>query len=340
LSLPYRAELDGLRALSMLAVVVYHFPIAHGPLPGGFIGVDVFFVLSGALITQLLLTEEAATKTIALGRFTIRRLRRLYPAMIAMIALTTLASIVIYPREIRHQTLHDAAFCAAYLGTFLSMHGRIRFFGHAWSLSIEEAFYLVWPTLLLVVRTTRARILLCILVILACFAQRVHLWLDDFVPAQRIWVALDTRADAIALGCLVGLGLDRGLARAKTLFLWAAPLAAIGLCALARFADRRTDAYVVWGYPLTAALAAIVVARLFLAPPKILAFAPLTWLGKLSYSLYLWHLPILTIGDEIRWPIPVSLAVSLIVASMSYYAIERPLRAPSQRAYGPRSRAI
>lgn len=324
----YKPELDGLRALSMLLVVVYHMPLVSPWLPGGFIGVDVFFVLSGALITQLLLAEEARTKTVTLGRFYWRRSRRLYPAMLLMLALTTALSIVVFPHDILGRTLRDAAYCSVYLGMLPALWGKVRFFGHAWSLSIEEAFYLVWPAALLAVRKPRARLLLAFLVVLMCEAQRLRLWFALMVPSQRVWVAIDTRAGAIALGCIVGLAMHAGtLARARSALVWTAPVAAALLLVFARVADRRMTWYATWGYPAVALLATIVVARLLVAPSAFLALPALVWLGKLSYSIYLWHVPLITIGDALDWPIALSIAVSFVAAWLSYRFVETPLRA-------------
>jgi peptidoglycan/LPS O-acetylase OafA/YrhL len=311
----------------MLLVVVYHLPLERPWLPGGFIGVDVFFVLSGALITRLLLAEEGRTRTIALGMFYWRRLRRLYPAMILMIVATVVASAFVFPRDVLPGTLRDAGWCAVYLGTIPALAGKVRFFGHAWSLSLEEIFYLVWPAAMLALRSRRARILFAVLVVVACEARLLELWFGEGVPSRRVWVAIDTRAGVIALGCLIGLA--GSLDRIRRALLFAAPAAAVGLLALARFGDRTQTWYAVWGYPASALLASVVVARLFAAPSFVLSRAPLVWLGKLSYAMYLWHVPLITIGDELRWPIPLSIAIAFALAWLSHRFVETRLRASS-----------
>jgi peptidoglycan/LPS O-acetylase OafA/YrhL len=324
----YVPALDGLRAISILLVMAYHLPLAVPVLPGGFIGVDVFFVLSGALITRLLL----ARGEIALGAFWWRRLRRLYPAMIAMLVTTLIASAFVFPKSVLPTTARDAGFCAVYLGVLPALWGKVRFFGHAWSLSAEEIFYLAWPLVLIAIRRTRARVLFAVLVILASEARRLTLWFVDVAPSQRIWVGLDTHAGAIAIGCIVGIAAHEGWhRRIDRALVWIAPVALGAILILARIADRRTTWYAVWGYPLAAIASAIVVARLFAAPARALSIAPLVWIGRLSYSLYLWHVPIFTFGDELKWPLPVSVAVSIGLAVVSWIAIETRFREGSSQ---------
>jgi peptidoglycan/LPS O-acetylase OafA/YrhL len=248
--------------------------------------------------------------------------------MLLMITATVAVSLVVFPKGVLPTTLRDAAYCSIYLGMLPALWGKVRFFGHAWSLSIEEAFYLLWPAALLALRQHRARVLFALLVVLACEAQRLRLWFIEQAPSQRVWVAIDTRAGAIALGCIVGLAMHSGtLVRARRALVWAAPVAAAALLVFARVADRRMTWYATWGYPAVALLATLVVARLLVAPSALLALPPLVWLGKLSYTIYLWHVPLITIGDELHWPIPLSIAVAVAAAWVSYRFVETPLRA-------------
>ncbi|HTJ83146.1 MAG TPA: acyltransferase [Polyangiaceae bacterium] len=329
-TIPYRPELDGLRALSVLAVIVYHVPRAHGLVPAGFIGVDLFFALSGALITQLLLREHDDTGRVALGRFYARRLRRLYPALLAMLAFVIVASFVAYSRASFVSILRDAAISGLYLASFVAPFRAMPLLGHMWSLSIEELFYLVWPLSLAIVAKSgrRAIVGLLVLVVIGAFGWRVHLWFDAMASAHRIYFAPDTRADALAWGCLAGFAVHSGwAARARRALLVLGPCAGLGIAILMHEADRSATWFATWGYSLTSILAATVVARLFVAPSAALATKPLVVVGRLSYSLYLWHIPLIAMGSDLGVPAEASLAVAVVLAVLSYRFVESRWRA-------------
>ena len=155
-TLPYMPGVDGLRALAVAAVVVYHLGASW--LPGGFLGVDVFLVISGYLITSLLLAERERTGRIALRRFWLRRARRLLPALLAMLAATLAAMLILHPGEVAR--LHGAVLAAlGYVSNwylifahlpYFEQFGRPSIFQHLWSLAVEEQFYLLWPPILAV----------------------------------------------------------------------------------------------------------------------------------------------------------------------------------------------
>ncbi len=328
--LAHRPELDGLRALSVIAVVIHHVPPGRAAFPAAFIGVDVFFALSGALITRILLTELDRTGTLSLGRFYLRRLRRLYPGLLTMIVAVSLAALVLLGGAFVVKYLPDAALAALYLAAFVVPERPIALVGHTWSLSIEEAFYLVWPVTLraLAKRGLRPVVLLLAFVVLAVPLWRMHLWWDEMASSSRLYFALDTRADAIAWGALAGLAVHSGLAEriARPLggLAW---LSGAGLLVLTRIGNRSETWYAVWGYSLASALSAIVVARLFVRPSKILASAPLVWLGKRSYSLYLWHVPVFLLGGDRGVSFFVLVPLAMALAMVSYRFVELPLRA-------------
>jgi peptidoglycan/LPS O-acetylase OafA/YrhL len=328
--LAYRPELDGLRALSVLLVMAYHVPEGHRFLRGGFIGVDLFFALSGALITRILLAELSANGRIAFGAFYLRRLKRLYPALIAMLAFVAVAGLFLYEGASIRRLLGNVAISALYLASFVQPHTPMPNLGHMWSLSIEELFYLVWPlALALVLRSgRRAVVALLFLVVLLVFGWRVHLYLDRFVSASRIYFAPDTRADALAFGCLAGVALHSGFAdRHRRALLIGAPFAGLALVYLACTADRGEIWFATWGYSLTAFLSAWVVARLFVADSAWLRSAPLVWTGKLSYSLYLWHIPLITMAPAVGLPPLAGLAAGIALAIACHYTVENRLRA-------------
>lgn len=331
--LAYLPELDGLRALSVLVVVAHHVP---GPLkaamPGAWLGVDVFFALSGALITRLLLVELERTGTLSLGSFYVRRLRRLYPAMLTMITSACLAALAIRGSAFVLGLLPDALLAALYLAGFIVHERAVPLVGHTWSLSIEELFYLVWPaaTLLLARRGLRPLVLLLVLVVLAVPAWRMHLWLVEFASSARLYTSPDTRADAIAWGAIAGVIAHRGLARPHASVLRAFALgAALGLVALVLTASRGQTWFAIWGYGLTAILSSIVVLHLFTSGSRWLSRPALTWVGKRSYGLYLWHVPVLELGIPLGVPAWVLLLLALALTELSYRYVEQPLRAPS-----------
>lgn len=331
--LGYRPELDGLRALSVLVVVVHHVP---GPLkaamPGAWLGVDVFFAISGALITRLLLLELERSGTLRLGSFYVRRLRRLYPAMLTMIVAACLAALVLRGSDFVLGLLPDALIAALYLAGFVVHERAMPLLGHTWSLSIEELFYLVWPaaTLLLARRGLRPLVLLLVLVVLLVPAWRMHLWLVEFASSARLYTSPDTRADAIAWGALAGVIAHRGLVRPHAPWLRALGSAsALGLAALVLTASRAETWFAIWGYSLTAILSSIVVLHLFTSGSRWLSSPTLTWIGKRSYGIYLWHVPVLELGLPLGVPAWILLLVTLAFTVLSYRYVEQPLRAPS-----------
>lgn len=329
--LAYRPELDGLRALSVLVVMAYHVPEGHRFLRGGFIGVDLFFALSGALITRLLLAELDQSGRIAFGAFYLRRLKRLYPALIAMLAFVALAGLVLYEGAAIRRLLGNVAISALYLASFVQPHTPMPNLGHMWSLSIEELFYLVWPlALALVLRSgRRAVVALLLLVILLVFGWRVHLYLERFVSASRIYFSPDTRADVLAFGCLAGVAIHSGFAaRHRRALQLGAPMCALALLYIACTADRGEIWFATWGYSLTALLSACVVTHLFVTDSRLLRSAPLVWTGKLSYSLYLWHIPLIAMAPAVGMPPIVGLAAGIALAIACHYTVENRLRAP------------
>lgn len=328
--LEYTPELDGLRAITVLAVIAYHVPESRTLVRSGFIGVDVFFALSGALITRLLLVELDQSGRIALGRFYIRRLRRLYPGLLAMLTFVVVSAVVLYDSATVMRVLKNAVIAGLYLASFVQPYQPMPNLGHMWSLSIEEVFYLVWPVALWLLfrSSTRAILGFLLVVVLAVFGWRVHLYLEDFATASRIYFALDTRIDALAFGCIAGVLVHTGWAkRRKIALVFAAPIAALALAVLAVTADRAAVWYATWGYSLTGTLAAVLIARLFVAEAPALRVWPLIWIGKRSYGFYLWHLPLIAMSPAMGLPAIGGLAIGIALACLSYSFIESPLRA-------------
>jgi peptidoglycan/LPS O-acetylase OafA/YrhL len=312
--LGYHASLDGLRAIAVVLVMGFHF---HVPgFAGGFIGVDIFFVLSGFLITRLLLDEHVATGTIRLRRFYGRRALRLLPALALLLAVTA-------PFVSRAWTIATASYLANW---FLALNklGTAPL-SHTWSLAIEEQFYVVWPLLLLgllraglsrdaIVRVVIALAALsCLAKILGCIDPDAGTWI-------RLYHGTDTRADALLIGCAAAL-LSTGEP-------WLPHVAARGVLVIAAGAIayvtvtsnlRDLALYRHGELTLVALASAIVVTQLVARPLRALELRPLVALGTISYGLYLWHHPIAYLDV----PVVAKVALSLAAAAASYLLVER-----------------
>lgn len=320
MALRYEPALDGIRALAILMVVGFHAKVPG--LHGGSFGVDVFFVLSGYLITRILVGEHERTGKLDLLRFYGRRLRRLYPAMITLLAVYLLLAPWLFPHPSMRVHLRDATVAALYLSDYSHpLHMKPHVMVHLWSLSIEEHFYLVWPLVLLFVMRLRPPAAIASLVVLYVAAT---LWRAHSVPQIHwdVYHRFDTHASGLVLGCLIGY-IGKRLP---------APAALVGFAGLAA----TCVLYKHGGYDMmyTGFTAAeLSSACIILAAPAWLGVAPLAWLGRLSYGLYLWHYPI----DKLirtqyhfdwRLTLPISLFGGLALAALSYYTIERLFRAP------------
>jgi peptidoglycan/LPS O-acetylase OafA/YrhL len=338
--LGYQPALDGLRAVAITLVVCFHF---FG-LRGGYLGVDLFFVLSGFLITTLLLEERARFRAISFSRFYLRRALRLFPALWVFLA----ASLVIYAAlgsGLRGQLK------AVLLGfTYTTNLGVITGhwdgrFGHLWSLAVEEQFYLVWPLVLVLVLRTRRVSLRTFGLATAATATATMLArlaaTPDHVPI-RIDSASVTRFDSVLLGCAAALvfasAAGTAFRRAATSLPVAA--AALGVCAyLVATASGARTVYHGLTYAFALAFAFVLVAVVkhedsprwtaWLRRP--LTVPPVVFLGRISYAVYLWHLEVMIwcaqkelpqrIGSA--WTHVVEIAATLAVATASYYLVER-----------------
>lgn len=343
--LRYTAALDAVRALAVVAVIGVH---THPRLaPGGAIGVDVFFVLSGFLITTLLLQELDRTDRIAFGRFYARRALRLVPALAVVLAAVTAYAVLIAQPSTRHDALREVVAAATYTRnwTGLWLHTPGPLLGHTWSLALEEQFYLLWPLVLTLAlrRPERRRAnelgLLTVFVAAAALATTLRaLGVDGWS------LLLDQRPDALLLGAATALARRRWgttwRQRAATHHRALGAATAVALVTLAALAA------IVWsldahhpGFPLAAAAAALLVATLVVADEgrattvlhRAMNARPLTTLGRISYGVYLWQLPVLRWVDD-RLPnrsaalrIPLALVGILAAATLSYVVVERPI---------------
>lgn len=308
--LGYVPALDGLRGIAILLVIAFHY--TGEPFGGGY-GVDLFFVLSGFLITTLLLEERGASGRISLGSFYARRARRLFPALAAV-----LCSYLVYNAILGHNALATVADYGLYFGNiyFVVAHKADNTgLGHLWSLAEEEQFYLLWPCLLLLVARARRPVYWIGAFALALVAYRFAL-IAHGASMTRLYRAPDTHSEGLLLGAALAFLRQQGFVAGE----WA------GKLGLALTVPPVIVGSWHLGLPLFELgaffLVAAAVGDTQLA--RGLSARPLVWLGALSYSLYLWHYPVLWVFDANDRL--VALAVSFLLAWLSYRYVERPFR--------------
>jgi peptidoglycan/LPS O-acetylase OafA/YrhL len=315
--LGHRPALDGLRGVAILAVTGIHF----FNLSGGFFGVDLFFVLSGFLITTLLLETEPVSIKNRLRTFYGRRARRLLPALgVVLLFCVPLAGLI----TTGEASLYISNVIEATVGPNHPLRNLP--LDHLWSLAEEEQFYLIWPVLLLVAlrhlrQATIARVLVGVFVVLV--AYRAALVLNG-ASWNRIYFAPDTHADGLVLGCLIAFW--RPLIPA-----WSAWLAAAATLAFFALGVQTSTAWLMYGLPAFEICAALLVIGAVDGHVPLLASRPLVWLGLISYSLYLWQQParFLAGGQLPSWR---ALPVAFVLAIGSYYVVEKRFRRRRQKS--------
>jgi len=330
--------LDGLRGVAILLVIVHHQLIPL-PLNGGFLGVDLFFVLSGFLITSLLVKEFDATNSISLTKFYARRVLRLAPALVMYLCVVLYLTYRLHPEEFKHEV--KLVFLAL---TYLT-NWRLAFgwdysldpTAIIWSLSIEEQFYLIWPPLLLLALWSKAKrnhiVIALGLCILGIGVHR-YLLLSHGVEFNRMYYGSDTRADAPLVGCLVALislSQTQVTKRARTILNLGAFASVCLLICLVATSDFSDHFLYRGGYTLVASASGLLVWHLANSDEsfmtRILEFYPLRWFGLISYGLYLWHWLLLREVSFYRWvgqkDTAVRLAVAIAISAASFYLVER-----------------
>ena len=337
----FRPDVEGLRGVAVLAVVLFHAGL--GGVGGGFVGVDVFFVISGFLITGLLVREHTSTGTIRLSAFYARRVRRLLPAALAALVVTLAAAMVLVAPLDRPSVSADASAAAlsvanirfaAAAGDYFTTLTTPSPFLHYWSLGVEEQFYLVWPALILLVARGAApvRRLGLVLVAISVLAFVGSVWLTDQAPNWAFY-SLPTRAWQLGLGGLLALGGSRLVTRIPRLTV-AGAWVGLGLVVATCFLYASSMPYpgVAAAVPTVATAAMLLGGAGRFGPGMILGTPPLRFLGRISYSLYLWHWPVfalapLALGAQPDAPTSLVLvAVSVALGAASYAAIETPFR--------------
>jgi peptidoglycan/LPS O-acetylase OafA/YrhL len=338
----FRPDIEGLRAVAVVLVLVYH--ARFGWASGGFIGVDVFFVLSGFLITSLLLRELATTGTVSLANFWARRARRLLPSSGLVILATLVAGRVLLDGLSQGDLARDAIAASLFaanirftaVGTdYLASQLAPSPLLHFWSLAVEEQFYVVWPGLLLVLvrfmrlsRRGLASLIAVMWVVSLAICVRVTTdsppWAFFMLPA-RAWELLTGAGLA-----LVGRRMMRVAEPVRAVLGW---LGLAAIVALAGFLDASSPFPGWWALGPVAAAAAVISAgdAVRSGPAALLRVRPLQWLGARSYALYLWHYPMLILAER-RWgPLPVGTRLALlggavVLAAASHRLVENPVR--------------
>ncbi|MCU1346826.1 MAG: acyltransferase family protein, partial [Acidimicrobiia bacterium] len=349
--IPHVPALDGIRGAAVAAVLVFH--AEH--FSGGFLGVDLFFTLSGFLITSLLIAEWRGAGAIQLSTFWARRARRLLPAVLAVIAVVGLYAVIwAHPTELERIRGDGLAALFYFANWHEIWSGRSYFanygppspFEHMWSLAIEEQFYVVWPLLVFVMLRWRKSVtpLLVLTAVATAASLAAMLWLQDPHDGySRVYFGSDPRASASLLGALAALlvaqfghirgprgrlGLEAAAVAALVALLWAWSHANLQTAGL----------YSKGGLFACGVGAAVIILAVSNPRPgplsRLLAFPPLRWMGLISYGLYLWHWPIYVLLSADRtglapagWAlVALRVAASLATAVVSYYLIEQPIR--------------
>jgi peptidoglycan/LPS O-acetylase OafA/YrhL len=356
----FRPDVEGLRAVAVIAVVLSHASLG---LPGGYVGVDVFFVISGFLITRQLFEEGNRRGKFSFAKFYARRARRILPAA-TVVTLATLAAAYFWAPPLRLAGIARDGLTAALFGVNwrLAAQGTNYFqassppspFQHYWSLSVEEQFYLVWPLLLAVLfllfrnRAHRTRALVVVLVVLIA----ASLWASAYITHRSqpyAYFGTHTRVWELALGALLAVTADTLRRMPHAVAAVAGWLGLAGILAACFLFDNNT------AYPGTAAVLPVAGAGLIIAagcgvaarfgPESLLKIWPMRWTGKISYSLYLWHWPLLILlPDALGRPLGVrgrviAIAIAVVLSVATYFLIEQPFQhqqalvAKPQRAF-------
>lgn len=335
----YIPGLDGVRALAVMMVIIAHIGFEH-IIPGGF-GVTVFFFISGFLITRLLLAELGASGGIDLPKFYIRRFLRLLPALYVMLLTTGAVLILMGDVPKLWETIAAFTWTMNYHYAVLAFTNELRVapWEHLWSLAVEEHFYLIYP---LVLVGFRRNLPLALKVSLAiCVASLIWrlttIHVLDF-PGKYNYAATETRMESIVWGCMLSLGLHLYPTSAVWRRLVGPVPVLAALCVLLVCFLYREEAFrETFRYTLQGAGLFVCVLNLFFWPVLrpvvgLLDREPFGWTGRVSYGLYLWHMPALMfshsyLGFQVGTPayMAFGVAFSFALAALSYYAVERPV---------------
>jgi peptidoglycan/LPS O-acetylase OafA/YrhL len=341
----YRADIDGLRAIAVLAVMIYH--ARDTALPGGFVGVDIFFVISGYLISRHI-AAEVLDGRFSLIEFYRRRIRRIVPMMMTIVAATLAMSLFVMTPEDARAVAKSAVWSIASManvhfwrdldtGYFANSSAEVPLL-HLWSLGVEEQFYLIWPLLLAWgIRKLSVKWLLGLMVVVS----GLSFGLAEFVfprDASFAYYMLPTRMSELLVGAIAGVAMVVAPMRIGRLASRAAGWSGLILIGASLLAIDRLDPFPGWLAipPTLGAVLLILSGEQQKTPIPGLASIPMVFLGKLSYSAYLWHWPLFAFYrygyGEPTWPAAIAiLAATLFLAWISLELIERPTRSTGAR---------
>jgi len=353
----YLPSIDSLRAIAVIAVIIYHIDANY--LPGGFLGVDLFFVLSGYLISSLIIKEYKSTGTVNLYNFYVRRARRLLPAVYFMITVV-LIIITLFNGVLLKKSHLDALFGYIYSSNWWYIFHKLDYFDsfgsqspfkHLWSLAIEEQFYMFFPLIFLIFnRKSKSnngnsklnKNFIYVVLSLILVSLIAHILLFDINNINRIYFGTDTRAFSLLVGVVGAIlyPMDRLSERTTkkdnmiySIVSLVSILVLIGIMI-------NTSEYNTWlyrgGFLLVAIIGLIIIissGRQYTFMSKLLSFKPFVFIGKISYSLYLWHFPILVvttpvseIGNPNLFYVTLRIVLIFLVATGSYMFVETPIR--------------
>ncbi|PFY68557.1 acyltransferase family protein [Bacillus wiedmannii] len=347
----YMVGLDSLRGLAILGVILYH--INFNWMPGGFLGVTVFFVLSGYLITDILAMEWKRNKRIDLKKFWLSRARRLLPGMLVMLVIT-LAWITIFHSSLLEKMRGDSLAALFYVSNWWYIYHKLSYFdnfnqisplNHFWSLAVEEQFYVVWPFIIslglyYIKKQSRMILLIC----LGAFASALAMAIlyEPGVDPSRIYYGTDTRAFSLLIGAVLALVwpsnrlANKIIPKARFILDVVGGIALIIILVMFWKTNQYDPFLYKGGMVLLSIATALLVANLAHPASRIaqfLRFRPLRWVGVRSYGIYLWHYPILTLttpkentGDFSIIRAILQFLLIILIAQISWKFIEKPIR--------------
>ncbi|MBU0278323.1 acyltransferase family protein [Gemella sp. zg-1178] len=349
----YLPSIDSLRALAVISVIIYHMMPNH--LPGGFLGVDLFFVLSGYLISSLIMQEYSETGKISLSKFYIRRARRLLPAVYLMISII-LIIMVLFNKYILEKSYLDAIFGYIYSSNWWYMFHKLDYFDsfysispykHLWSLAIEEQFYMIFPLIFIILQKISSKfknknIFFYSIIFMSLLSLITHIILFDIDNINRVYYGTDTRAFGLLVGVLGAIYFPLSKLTEKVTLqenknYTLISLVSILIFIISMFYVSEYSKFLYYGgFFLFSCLFLIILIstghqNTYIS--KIMSFKPLVYIGRFSYSLYLWHFPIIILtrpasesGNPNLFFNLARLVLIFLVSWISYKFLETPIR--------------